>query len=348
MSLTKVGQYFNRFYSTANSVALMGSATGVMICAPLSQFLILEYGWQGALLIFGGVCANIVVCGAVITEPCCRQIPEEADRRDLYVQEKERKKSDRNFNPKTELIEKKNPKDKHDKYGFFLFRASKYLTLLAATFAAFFVWSGWVIYVVPHAEHKGLITYSATSLATAGGLGNVLGKLTVPTLMDRKVISPITVIYLGLSMSGVSLVLDLIFTDVYTLVILSAFFGFGFGVSSLALFVEVKDVAGPLNLPKALPWLTLASGFGRMLAGFLTGKYYNVFILFSWIHLSTLLQRPKNYVKISDPACMVLHPTWVIKQGNYHVIVVTKCSGVQHPMISMLFIPLRISAYHLS
>ena len=33
------------------------------------------------------------------------------------------------------------------------------------------------------------------------------------------------------------------------------------------------------------------------------------------------------------------HPIRVVEQGNYHVIVVTKCSGVQHPMISMLFIP---------
>ena len=34
-----------------------------------------------------------------------------------------------------------------------------------------------------------------------------------------------------------------------------------------------------------------------------------------------------------------IHPIRVVKQGNYHVIVVTECSGVQHPMISMLFIP---------
>ena len=33
------------------------------------------------------------------------------------------------------------------------------------------------------------------------------------------------------------------------------------------------------------------------------------------------------------------YPIWVVEQGNYHVIVVTECSGVQHPMISMLFIP---------
>ena len=33
-----------------------------------------------------------------------------------------------------------------------------------------------------------------------------------------------------------------------------------------------------------------------------------------------------------------LQPIRVVEQGNYHVIVFTQCSGVQHPMISMLFI----------
>ena len=42
------------------------------------------------------------------------------------------------------------------------------------------------------------------------------------------------------------------------------------------------------------------------------------------------------------------HPIRVVEQGDYHVIVVTEYSGVQHPMISMLFIPYRISEYPLS
>ena len=277
MSLTKVGQYFDRYYSTANSLALMGSSTGVMICAPLAQFLILEYGWQGALFIFSGVCANIIVCGAVMIEPW-RRHKKESDFRDLNVHDEECEKSDSNdVTLKTALLENKNHKDK---FGFFLFRTSKFLTMLATTFATFFMWLGWLIYVVPHAEHKGLITYRATSLATAGGLGNVIGKLTLPPLMDDKVLSPTTVISFGLLISGISLVVDPFFTDIVTLAILSACFGFGFGVSSLALFVVVKDVAGSHNLPKALPWLTLATGFGGTVAGFVTGKYYKTKSIF--------------------------------------------------------------------
>ena len=42
------------------------------------------------------------------------------------------------------------------------------------------------------------------------------------------------------------------------------------------------------------------------------------------------------------------HPIKMVEQGIYHVIVVIECSGVQHPLISMLFIPYRLSEYPLS
>ena len=39
------------------------------------------------------------------------------------------------------------------------------------------------------------------------------------------------------------------------------------------------------------------------------------------------------------------HPIRVAEQGNYHVIVLIEYPGVQHPMISMLFIPYRKSEH---
>ena len=52
-------------------------------------------------------------------------------------------------------------------------------------------------------------------------------------------------------------------------------------------------------------------------------------------------------VVIQKYYCYV-HPIGVVEQGNYHMNVVFECSGVQHPIISMLFIPYRISEYPLS
>ena len=47
--------------------------------------------------------------------------------------------------------------------------------------------------------------------------------------------------------------------------------------------------------------------------------------------LSTVLSEIKYWI-------LCMRPIRVVEQGNYRVIVVTECCGVQHPMISMLFI----------
>ena len=55
------------------------------------------------------------------------------------------------------------------------------------------------------------------------------------------------------------------------------------------------------------------------------------FLLFSLVIVQQALS--------SQEPSGLCQPIRVVEQGNYHVIVVTECSRVQHPMISMLFIP---------
>ena len=49
--------------------------------------------------------------------------------------------------------------------------------------------------------------------------------------------------------------------------------------------------------------------------------------------------KSKTSVFATDGICVTFHPIRVVEEGNYHVIVCNVYSGVQHPMISMLFIP---------
>lgn len=49
----------------AVGIAVAGSGIGTFVFAPLTEWLIKEYGWRGALLIIGGLMLNISVCGTV-------------------------------------------------------------------------------------------------------------------------------------------------------------------------------------------------------------------------------------------------------------------------------------------
>ena len=57
--------YFKKKRALATGIAESGAGMGTVIFAPLTNYLISVYGWRGALLIVGGIVANIVVCGAV-------------------------------------------------------------------------------------------------------------------------------------------------------------------------------------------------------------------------------------------------------------------------------------------
>ncbi|KAK3089903.1 hypothetical protein FSP39_007533 [Pinctada imbricata] len=57
--------YFHRKVALASGVAECGSGVGPLICTPLLEYLISEYGWRGAILITAGIVANTAVCGAV-------------------------------------------------------------------------------------------------------------------------------------------------------------------------------------------------------------------------------------------------------------------------------------------
>ena len=57
--------YFKKKRALATGIAESGAGVGTVIFAPLTNYLISVYGWRGALLIVGGIVANIVVCGAL-------------------------------------------------------------------------------------------------------------------------------------------------------------------------------------------------------------------------------------------------------------------------------------------
>ena len=61
-----VSYYFSRYSSLAVGLASLGSAVGPMAFAPLSRYLIDEYGWRGAMLITSGILLNGCVCGALM------------------------------------------------------------------------------------------------------------------------------------------------------------------------------------------------------------------------------------------------------------------------------------------
>ncbi|XP_066266938.1 monocarboxylate transporter 13-like [Branchiostoma lanceolatum] len=65
-SLAMIGKYFHKRHATANGIAVSGTGVSMFVLSPLFQFLIDEFRWNGALLIFGGMTLNGCVFGALL------------------------------------------------------------------------------------------------------------------------------------------------------------------------------------------------------------------------------------------------------------------------------------------
>ena len=64
-----VAYYFDENRSFATGISVCGSGVGTFVFAPLTQYLIEEYGsWRGASLILAGIFLNMVICGALFRD----------------------------------------------------------------------------------------------------------------------------------------------------------------------------------------------------------------------------------------------------------------------------------------
>jgi len=64
-SVIFVGFYFEKKRALATGIAVCGSGIGTFVMAPLTSWLLEEYGWQGTILIHAGLVLNCAVFGAM-------------------------------------------------------------------------------------------------------------------------------------------------------------------------------------------------------------------------------------------------------------------------------------------
>lgn len=63
-----VAYYFDKKRSFATGLSVCGSGIGTFIFAPVTQWLLAEYGWRGTTLILAGLFSNLAVCGCLMRD----------------------------------------------------------------------------------------------------------------------------------------------------------------------------------------------------------------------------------------------------------------------------------------
>jgi len=63
-----VAYYFDKRRSFATGLSVCGSGIGTFVFAPVTHFLLAEYGWRGCTLILAGLFLNLCVCGMLMRD----------------------------------------------------------------------------------------------------------------------------------------------------------------------------------------------------------------------------------------------------------------------------------------
>lgn len=185
-AIAMVGIYFCERKALAYGIAMSGSGIGTFVLAPVVQLLIEHYSWRGALLILGGLVANLCVCGALLrpitlkeeeafplpvdSEGECSSTPLTSDQKEM--------------NSKEQKNSKQRCMHFMQDYHFlltpdFLVLAGSFLFLASGCSLPF-------VYLVPYALDVGVSHQHATFLMSILGVIDIVGNVTFGWLTDRR------------------------------------------------------------------------------------------------------------------------------------------------------------------
>jgi MFS family permease len=88
-----VAYYFEKRRSLATGLSVCGSGIGTFLFAPLTTFLVTEYGWRGTTLILAGLFLNMAVCGALMRDLKWTKEKSKALRKDRMQKYRDKRKN---------------------------------------------------------------------------------------------------------------------------------------------------------------------------------------------------------------------------------------------------------------
>ncbi|XP_022105259.1 monocarboxylate transporter 12-like [Acanthaster planci] len=273
--------YFPDSFATANGVALAAGTLGMMVIPPFAEWLVALYTWRGALFLLGAVTFNICVLGALLrtykasfhSKTGYRQAPHKDDMDADEATENTdgvpgaiggkckalcRTLLDR-FDPKLFVTEPR----------FSLFQVPSFL--------AGAVFSGWQLFLVPHAVALGYGNQKSSFLSTFAGLGSLLGRLTSGFLTDHRLIKPMDLFSLACLLCGVSCMIDLLAVSSFTALSgLATLTGLAIGYTYPLTFAVTHDLIAEERRMAAFGWQYLSLGAGQIFGGAVSGWTYDM------------------------------------------------------------------------
>nr|XP_015196025.1 PREDICTED: monocarboxylate transporter 13 isoform X2 [Lepisosteus oculatus] len=267
-TVASVMQYFERRRSLAMALGFTGVGLSSFAFSPLFQLLVERYTWRGGLLILGGLCLNMVACGALIRPLRLREEGGEGG-----------------------------PERRASLPGGCLSQARAYLELSLLRHRPFLCYSLAVtlfnagyfvpyVHLVAHSRQVGFSEYQAAFVVSATGVTDLVGRVVSGWVSDLGRLRLPHILALWTGLTGLSMAAIPLGTTYPALLTISLLYGFCAGAMTPVVFSVVPEIVGMERLFGALGLLQMIESVGGLLgpplSGFLkdvTGSYVISFLV---------------------------------------------------------------------
>ncbi|XP_072413903.1 monocarboxylate transporter 12-like isoform X1 [Chiloscyllium punctatum] len=306
-AISIVGKYFCKRKAVAYGLAMSGSGIGTFVLAPVVQLLIEQYSWRGALLILGGLVANICVCGALLrpltlVEELCSSTMSDIASEKISVEcslkaqcddpQLASPSADSNFISKASAERQLcSCCPSYKEYAFLL--TPDFLVFAASLLFLAYGCSTPFVHLVPYAVSTGVSQQQAAFLMSILGIINIIGTISFGWITDRRFLKKYRkyCYILTVGLDGLCSLFIPILRSFPLLVPYAVFYGYFDGAYVALIPVVTSDIAGNRFLSSALGIVYFIHGIpyliGPPIAGWLvdTTRSYTAAFLVSGLSM---------------------------------------------------------------
>lgn len=294
--------YFPDDFATMNGLSLAGGTVAVMVIPLVMEYLNSSYGWRSALALMGAFSLNYVICGALLRplrKPIVKSdsyvpVPTSDDSR---VSEEKKKVSmyATGHSLDTLLASLRSFWQLVTGYLDTQFLANGKFVLYQLVFIfCMLLFTVWNLFLIPHCANLGYDDALSAVLATFGGFGGLIGRLSHGLLVDRGLVSAHSLFIACSMIFALSSFLDPLAVSSYAaLAALATVSGLMLGVMYPLTFVLLRDVTGDKHMA-AYGWLFCSHGVGSVLGGFGGGEYLQHFPHMFGLHLAFIVNNTNH------------------------------------------------------
>ncbi|XP_071760539.1 monocarboxylate transporter 2-like [Centroberyx gerrardi] len=268
-SLTIISKYFLAKRPLANGIAMAGSPVFLCFLAPLSQYLLTNFGWRGSLLILGGMLFNCCVAGSLMRPAVLSANPS------MGAPQKVVEQAD-NYNTK---LKESCMKNVYKLLDFSLLKDRGFIIYLIGNLLFFFGAYAPITFLAAYAVSQGIEEYSAAYLLSIMGFVDMFARPGTGLVASTKWIRPRIQYFLSCAMifTGVTHLLCPLGSGYVFLAIYVALFGIGFGMVFALIFECLMELMGPQRFSSAVGLVTIIECCPMLLGPPTAGALVDVF-----------------------------------------------------------------------